>query len=79
MFTITPEVASLGVSPPRQRLEGDYDDDETTNGCLLSRQRSRALGCLRRARSSIDVRCAIVQSTSSQLFKSLKHVAIVRY
>ena len=36
MLTITPEVASLGVSPPRQRLEGDYDDDdddEATRGC----------------------------------------------
>ena len=30
MFTITPEVASLGVSPLRQRLEGDDDDNEAT-------------------------------------------------
>ena len=44
MFTITPEVVSLGVSPLRQRLEGDDDDDdnEATCGCLSSRQRSRA-------------------------------------
>ena len=46
MFTITPEVASLGVFPLRQRLEIDDDDDdddkEATCGCLLSRQRSRA-------------------------------------
>ena len=42
MFTITPEVASLGVSPLHQRLEGDDDDNETTCGCLPSRQRSRA-------------------------------------
>ena len=38
MFTITPEVASLGVYPLRQRLEGDDDDDdddddEATCGC----------------------------------------------
>ena len=43
MLTITPEVASLGVSPPRQRLEGDDDDyddgDETTYECLPSGQR----------------------------------------
>ena len=31
MLTITPEVASFGVSPPRQRLEVDYD--EATCGC----------------------------------------------
>ena len=46
MFTITPEVVSLGVSPLRQRLEGDDDDDDDANeatcGCLSSRQRSRA-------------------------------------
>ena len=43
MFTITPEDASLGVSPLRQRLEGDDDDDdEATCGCLSSRHRSRA-------------------------------------
>ena len=38
MFTITPEVAGLGVFPLRQRLEGD-DDDEATCRCLPSRQR----------------------------------------
>ena len=45
MFTITPEVASLGLSPLRQRLEGDDDDDdddEASCGCLPSLQRSRA-------------------------------------
>ena len=76
MFTITPEVASLRVFPPRQRLEGDVettyrclpprqrlegdydddddddDDDETTYGCLPSRQRSRAYECFHRARGS---------------------------
>ena len=54
MFTITPEVASLRVFPPRQRLEGDYDDDddETTYGCLPSRQRSRAYEFFHRARGS---------------------------
>ena len=46
MFTITPEVASLRVFTPHQRLEGDDDDDETTYGCLPSRQRSRAYECL---------------------------------
>ena len=45
------EVASLGMSPPRQRLEGD-DDDKATYGCLPSRQRSRAYWCLHRARGS---------------------------
>ena len=40
MLTITPEVASLGVCPPRQRLEDYDDDDEVTCGCLPSRQRS---------------------------------------
>ena len=39
---ITFEVVSLGVSPSRQRLEGDdYYDDEATCGCLPSHQRSR--------------------------------------
>ena len=54
MFTMTPEVARLGVFPPRQRLVGDDDDydDETTYGCLPSRQRSRAYECLHRARGS---------------------------
>ena len=37
MLTITPEVASLRFSPPRQSLEGydddDDDDDEATCGC----------------------------------------------
>ena len=44
MFTITPEVASLGVFPLHQRLEGydDDDDNEMTCGCLPSRQRLRA-------------------------------------
>ena len=55
MFTITPEVASFGVFPPRQRLVSDDDDDyddETTYGCLPSRQRSRAYEYLHRARGS---------------------------
>ena len=57
MLTIASEVASLGVSPPRQRLEGDDDDDdEATCGCLPSRQRSRAYGCcVHLERGSIDV------------------------
>ena len=39
----TPEVASLGVSPLRHKLEGDDgDDDDATCGCLPSRPRSRA-------------------------------------
>ena len=42
MLTITPEVVSLEVSPPRERLECDDDDDEATCACLPSRQRSRA-------------------------------------
>ncbi|KAI0227472.1 hypothetical protein LSAT2_022074 [Lamellibrachia satsuma] len=36
------EIASLGVSPPHQRLEGD---DEATCGCLPSRQRYSAIQC----------------------------------
>ena len=52
MFTITPDIASLRVFPPRQRLDGDEDDDETTYGCLPSRQRSRAYECFHRASGS---------------------------
>ena len=65
--------------PPRQRLDSDDDDDddETTYGCLPSPQRSRAYECLP-PRQRLD-RCAIVQSTSPQLFNPIKHAAIVSY
>ena len=43
--------------------------------------RDRALcgGASTVARLSIDVRCAIEESTLSQLFKPIKHAAIVKY
>ena len=72
MLTITSEVVSLVVSPPRQRLKGD-DDDETTCGCLPV-----SLGVVRPPRQRLN-RCAIVQSTLSQLSKPIKHAAIVIY
>ena len=62
MLPITPEVVSLGVSPPRQRLEGDDDDDdddEATCGCLPSRQRLRVV---RPPRQRLD-RCTMCDST----------------